>query len=185
MFEMLNQSAATSPSDPDDGEVPQRCEIHIDSLDNDDASSAIADTLRHYLPQVLSHFDYASVVLDVTLVRDATMAQLHGDYMDQYETTDVMTFDLREAASEMKNILEGQLVICVDEATRQAQQRGHGVEHEALLYAVHGLLHLSGYDDRDAQACRQMHEREDQLLSAIGVGPIYGTSEALQQEDGT
>lgn len=44
---------------------------------------------------------------------------------------------------------------------------------ELALYVVHGLLHLSGYDDHDPSAARIMHAREDALLVALGLGPVY------------
>jgi len=69
--------------------------------------------------------------------------------------------------------VQGDLVICMDEAARQAVSRGHETRLEVLLYAVHGLLHLLGYDDHNPQDAEAMHRREDELLTAIGYGPVY------------
>ncbi|MGN6726072.1 MAG: rRNA maturation RNAse YbeY, partial [Tepidisphaeraceae bacterium] len=49
----------------------------------------------------------------------------------------------------------------------------HGVAQELLLYALHGVLHLSGYDDRTESDHRRMHRREDQILHRIGIGPLF------------
>ncbi len=56
---------------------------------------------------------------------------------------------------------------------RQARQRGHSVERELLLYAVHGLLHCAGFDDHGTAAFDRMHAEEDRILRAIGIGPIF------------
>ena len=44
---------------------------------------------------------------------------------------------------------------------------------ELALYLVHGLLHLAGYDDRDAAAFRRMHRREDEILATLGLGGVF------------
>ncbi len=48
-----------------------------------------------------------------------------------------------------------------------------------LLYAVHGLLHLCGYDDRTPAGFRRMHRKEDDLLARLGVGPVFGPTRGL------
>jgi hypothetical protein len=48
------------------------------------------------------------------------------------------------------------------------------VRDELLLYAVHGMLHLCGYDDRTDRDFAAMHRREDHILSRLGVGAIFG-----------
>ena len=110
--------------------------------------------------------------LNLTLVDDATMADLHERYKNVPGTTDVLTFDLRDDPADP---LEGDVVLCVDEAVRQAAQRGHEPRLEVLLYAVHGLLHLLGEDDEDEAAAERMHRREDELLTALGWGPVFAS----------
>ena len=108
--------------------------------------------------------------LSVTVVDDSTMADLHERYKQVPGTTDVLTFDLRDSTDAP---LEGDVVICLDEAIRQASRRGHSVRLEALLYAVHGLLHLLGEDDASEQHAARMHRREDELLVAAGLGTAF------------
>ena len=69
--------------------------------------------------------------------------------------------------------IDGDLVLCVDEARRRAAELGHDARVELLLYAVHGLLHLAGEDDHEPDAHRRMHEREDAILTGLGLGPVY------------
>jgi len=44
---------------------------------------------------------------------------------------------------------------------------------ELLLYALHGMLHLCGFDDRTDRGFRTMHRREDDILTALGFGPVF------------
>jgi len=103
------------------------------------------------------------------LVDDDEMSREHEAHLGDPTTTDVMTFDLAEAPG----TLDADLLVCVDEAARQASARGHAVEREVLLYIVHGVLHCAGENDTDEASSARMHAREDELLEAAGVGPVY------------
>ena len=69
---------------------------------------------------------------------------------------------------------EGGLVGSADTAKRRAEERAHPVAAELALYVVHGTLHLLGMDDATEQEAMKMHEMEDEILAAIGVGRVYG-----------
>ena len=90
--------------------------------------------------------------------------------------TDVLTFDLAEQsqAGADRRHLEGEIVVSADTATRRAEERAHPVAAELALYVVHGTLHLLGMDDTTEQEAAKMHEMEDEILAAIGVGRVYG-----------
>lgn len=129
-------------------------------------STRIAAALR----QVLARHDVRAAALSIALVDDATMSELHGRYMNLPEPTDVLTFDLSDEDSEG---LDGEIVVCVDVAAREAAGRGHSLADEVLLYAVHGCLHLLGFDDLTEEDSARMHAREDALLTELGIGPVY------------
>ena len=103
------------------------------------------------------------------------MAAINRQYHGQDHTTDVLTFNLTDPSN--GDCVEADIVVCFDEATRQAARRGHQVRMEILLYAVHGLLHLAGYDDQVSAEADRMHEMEDQLLTGLGLPPVYATPE--------
>lgn len=105
------------------------------------------------------------------LVADEEMSALHESYAGIAGTTDVLTFDLRDGAD---GPLDVDIVVCVDEATRQAATRSIPVAHELLLYLVHGVLHCLGHDDHDDEGFAIMHAREDEVMRAIGLGPVFG-----------
>jgi probable rRNA maturation factor len=109
----------------------------------------------------------------VQVVDDETMSALHARHAGETGTTDVLTFDLREDLGEP---MDTDIVVCVDEARRQAESRGHTVERELLLYILHGALHCLGHDDHDDGAYGAMHREEDAVLTAIGVGRVFDTS---------
>ena len=110
------------------------------------------------------------------------MSGLHERFMATAGPTDVLTFPLDE--DERGRCVAGEVVVCVPEARRQAKARVIPVEHEVLLYAIHGMLHLSGFDDRTQTDYRKMHRTEDRILTKLGVGPIFHASARPQRRAG-
>ncbi|TVQ32088.1 MAG: rRNA maturation RNase YbeY [Phycisphaeraceae bacterium] len=109
----------------------------------------------------------------IAVVDDERMAEMHERHSGVPGTTDVLTFDMRD---DREGPLDVDIVVCIDEARRQAAERGHGIERELLLYMLHGVLHCLGHDDRDEHVSAVMHQREDEILAAIGVGAIYAST---------
>ncbi len=109
--------------------------------------------------------------LSIALVGDARMSALHAQFMGIAGTTDVLTFPLD--ADRRGRALSGEVVVCVPEARRRVRENRGSVERELLLYALHGLLHLCGYDDRTGSGFRKMHRTEDMILTQLGVGPVF------------
>jgi probable rRNA maturation factor len=129
--------------------------------------------------QLLTLLGIREPELTIAVLGDEAMALVHEEYGHEPGTTDVLTFDMREAADEP---FAGDILICRDVAERQAAQRGHATRAELLLYALHGLLHLLGYDDHDPADHAAMHRREDELLQAIGLGPLYHAGRPSEPE---
>ena len=65
---------------------------------------------------------------------------------------------------------------------REAAARGIPAKDELALYIVHGVLHLTGYDDGDAASRRKMYARERAALSAAGLGDIRRSPRAKRSE---
>lgn len=163
---------ANQPADPEPDQPPSPSQPL--SLDLIDADCRLPDAARRELVQcaeaALAELGRAGEVR-VRLVGDDEMARLHSQYKNDPTTTDVLTFDHGANAAAPFDV---DIVVCVDEASRQADARGHALTHELLLYILHGALHCSGYDDVTEEQSAAMHAREDEILRAIGVGAVYG-----------
>ncbi len=116
-------------------------------------------------------------VISVALVDDAEMAHLNKRHLGHEGSTDVLAFNMGDdaAGDATRAVIEGEIVISVDTAAREADRRKHSLEAELALYAVHGTLHLLGYDDQDEQKAARMHRVEDEVLASAGLGRVYGT----------
>lgn len=101
--------------------------------------------------------------LSVAFLTDAALARLHGDFMDDPSTTDVITFPAAEAGHEQA----GEVCISVDTARSYAIKHDRAFAEELALYLVHGYLHLAGYDDRTPTTRKQMRGAERRAVAAI------------------
>jgi probable rRNA maturation factor len=136
------------------------------------------DVGAQYVPFLRRHLRAAHRIvrpvlkeLSVAMVGDKKMSDLHQRFMGIAGPTDVLTFPLD--ADRRGRPVAGEVVVCVPEARRRAKAEGVPVERELLLYALHGMLHLCGYDDRTDASFRAMHRTEDQILTQLGVGPVF------------
>jgi probable rRNA maturation factor len=107
--------------------------------------------------------------LAVEVVHDGRMRELHARHMGLDSTTDVLTFAQNQAGEPV----DADVAVCLDEAARRGQGTAHGTRGELLLYALHGLLHAAGHDDRDDASYARMHAEEDRILEAAGFGRIF------------
>ena len=113
--------------------------------------------------------------LSVAVVDDDAIAALHDRYLGLACPTDVLTFDLRDATDAG---VSGEVVVSAETAARTAAALGHDAESELLLYVIHGILHLLGYDDKNAEQADVMRTRQESLLADLGycAGPTEATA---------
>lgn len=156
--------------DPADQDPASGCVVSLD-LQIPDTDPPLAGWFDAKLAQIADLAGVHRGRLSVVVVNDSEMTRLHEQFRGEAGTTDVLTFDLRDRPDQP---IDADIVICLDEARRQAHQRGHDTRLEALLYAVHGLMHLLGEDDHDQAGYQKMHRREDELLTRAGLGPVFG-----------
>ena len=110
--------------------------------------------------------------VDVSFVSDEEIAQLNRDYRHKNKPTDVLSFSQLEGefmsgAPGDEAVPLGDLVISIETAQRQAAQLGHALEREVEFLAVHGALHLLGYDHRRAADRRVMWRWQEEIIEEM------------------
>src|SRR5688500_11803484 len=118
----------------------------------DFAERALRECLKLRSPKrhVLTTLDEVSVVL----VSDRRMAELHRRFLKEPGPTDVITFQ------------HGEIFVSTETARRQARRFGTTADHEMRLYLAHGLLHLHGFDDKDARSAAKMKRVQEHLVAS-------------------
>ncbi len=93
--------------------------------------------------------------IEVVLLDRAAMTQVHGDFLGDATATDVITFPY------------GEILVCPSVAQDAALVNGLSVHDEVLLYALHGVLHLTGHDDKQPETAREMARAQEELLRRV------------------
>ena len=98
--------------------------------------------------------------VEVSIISDRAIAEVHRRFMNIRGPTDVITFE------------HGEIVMSAQTAEQYAARYGQPLEHELALYIIHGLLHLNGYEDGTPREAARMRRLQERLLQAcLRAGP--------------
>jgi len=93
----------------------------------------------------------------VWLISDRRISRMHLQFFGDSSPTDVITFH------------NGEIFIGVETTRRHARVFGNSLMSEIKLCIVHGLLHLHGFDDREAGDLKRMKDTQERVLRGLGV----------------
>ncbi len=96
--------------------------------------------------------------IEISVISDEAIAQVHKDFLDDDTPTDVITFP------------HGEILVSLDTAEREARSQKHDTKAELLLYVIHGFLHLHGHDDLEDQPREKMHAVQERVLAEFLEG---------------
>lgn len=102
--------------------------------------------------------------ISIQLVSDEQIHELNREFRKLDAPTDVLTFPSPEFAEE-----EGDVAIAFETAQAQAEARGISFEQEIALLALHGALHLAGFDDESEQERASMVAEMKVVADALGI----------------
>jgi probable rRNA maturation factor len=116
--------------------------------------------------------------IGLLVVGDESMRDFNLEHRGQDRPTDVLSFPLLEPGEgitqadvdpETGEVVLGDIVISLPTAERQAEEYGHSLAREAAYLAVHGALHLLGYDHESEGEGEQMRKLEESILESVGL----------------
>ncbi len=120
--------------------------------------------LRRVLLRILAdHGTHGTVSL--AIVSDEEIRRVHREFMNDDTPTDVLSFLLRTRADGPHDTTLGEVIVSAETALREARKRGVPPEREVALYAIHGALHLVGFDDLAPASRRRMRRAERRYLA--------------------
>ncbi|RBW70510.1 rRNA maturation RNase YbeY [Bacillus taeanensis] len=114
--------------------------------------------------------------VSLTFVTDERIQEINREYRDKDQPTDVISFALEEqgedemmiVGADMPRIL-GDIIISIPRIQEQADAYNHSFERELGFLAVHGFLHLLGYDHMTEEEEKEMFQRQKDILNQYGL----------------
>ncbi|MBB1122721.1 rRNA maturation RNase YbeY [Limosilactobacillus albertensis] len=118
--------------------------------------------------------------MSLTFVNNPEIKKLNAQYRNVDRATDVLSFAAEESGEETPIIMDpemaaeipanlGDLFISIDKVGEQAKFLGHSVDRELGFLAVHGFLHLNGYDHEDPADEEKMFNLQREILDDYGL----------------
>ncbi|MBN2453587.1 MAG: rRNA maturation RNase YbeY [Candidatus Omnitrophica bacterium] len=104
--------------------------------------------------------------LEIIFLDDNGIRKLNRRYKHRDRPTDVLSFRIDRGEFGRKDFL-GVIAISADTARRNAEAFGTGFPEEVVLYVIHGILHLFGYDDRTPGKRARMSNKQEEILRKI------------------
>jgi len=135
--------------------------------------------LRQVASQALTAEKQTDAEMGILITGQDKMRQLHKEYMDEDEPTDVLSFAMREKgpldapdfifpAEDAAHL--GEVIISYPQAEIQAGEHGHSAKKEVAILLIHGVLHLVGYDHDQPERQKKMQAREKAILKLVSEG---------------
>lgn len=119
------------------------------------------DFLYSVLDAALEHENVKNAIFSIVFVDDEEIHKMNREYRGVDRITDVISFALEDNEDIVYNDLRmlGDIFICIPQMKRQATEYGHSEKRELAFLAVHGILHLLGYD--------HMTEEDEHVMFAL------------------
>lgn len=126
------------------------------------------DELKDMLSDFCKREDLGNVIFNIIIIDNPTIHKINKEYRDKDAPTDVISFALEDD----KTVIEpdrvrilGDIYISIDKVHEQALEYGHSFKRELSFLAVHGLLHLLGYDHMEKSDEEVMFKKQEEVLN--------------------
>lgn len=137
---------------------------------NEDLSKELGE-LKELLKNVCKDEKLSNGEFNVIIVNEEKIHDLNREYRGIDRVTDVISFALEDDKSfniEDYRML-GDIYICLNKVKEQANEYGHSFKRELSFLAIHGLLHLLGYDHMNEEDEKVMFDKQEEVLKRYGI----------------
>ncbi len=129
------------------------------------------DYLYNVLDSTLKHEKVTNGIFTIIFVTDKEIHKINKEYRKVDRITDVISFAFEDSDNIRYNNLRmlGDIYICIPQMKRQAEEYGHSEKRELSFLAVHGLLHLLGYDHMTKEDEEVMFGLQELILDGENI----------------
>lgn len=142
-----------------------RSTMNIEVANQQQTLKIDAARLREAVQMIADEAGYRQGEISVAVVTDDEIHRLNREHLQHDYATDVLSFVFERN----EDHLEGEIIVSADMAASIAAELNWPAADELLLYVVHGMLHLVGYDDKEPAARERMREAEHRVMSRFGL----------------
>lgn len=127
------------------------------------------DFLHLAIEMTLQRLKQDAVDITLRLTDDAEMQNLNQTYREEAKSTDVLSFNQDFTDPETGRFYLGDIIISLDRAVEQAARQKHGLDAECAFLAIHGTLHLLGFDHYTPEEKAVMWALQDSIFETVQV----------------
>ena len=127
-----------------------------------------ADHIRQWAESALERGGLSGHGLTVRIVDEDEMLALNAAYRNRSKTTNVLSFPF-ESVPGIEQAYAGDVVICQQVVSEEAQQQGKSLDRHFAHMVVHGTLHLCGFDHQNDEQAEHMEGLENRILAEAGL----------------
>lgn len=146
---------------------PEQESFLLEVLDEQEFLEIDLKRIRKLCERIVEDAGAKTGRIGIILVDSETIHQYNRDFLQHDYPTDVISFPIEERLEE--GHLEGEILACTQVAQDRAVEFGWSPQEEILLYVVHGILHLVGYDDTTPEERKLMRQKEKNYLALINI----------------
>lgn len=127
--------------------------------------------LKKVLNGALKSENVTNAVFSVIFVDEETIKDINKNYRGIDKITDVISFAFEDSGKLVYNNVRllGEIYICIPRMIEQAKEYGHSEKRELSFLAVHGLLHLLGYDHMTEEEEKVMFGKQELILNEQNI----------------
>ena len=145
--------------------------MYIDVINLLDEDIDELEPLKEFLNNVCKDEKLDNVMFNVIIVDNKKIHELNKEYRGIDRPTDVISFALEDDHSFNRSDIRilGDIYISIDKVRSQALEYQHSFKRELYFLAIHGLLHLLGYDHMNPEDEKVMFSKQEEVLSRYGI----------------
>jgi len=136
-------------------------------LDRSEYPNIDTDFIEYSITTVLNKLGKGNTDITLKLTDNQEIMKLNQNYRGKAKATDVLSFNQDFLNPENDRFYLGDIVISVNMAQQQAGYHNHSLNEECVLLAIHGVLHLLGYDHTDKKSKQEMWSKQEELFEFV------------------
>lgn len=132
-------------------------------VENSNAFDIYKQNIHSIISSLKKELKFSISFLQINFVSSQQIIEINEEYLKHEGSTDIITFNYSEDTFN----LDGECYICIPVADENAKKFKVSLQNELLRLIIHGILHLLGYDDINAEDKKVMKKEEDKLVKLL------------------